>query len=1149
MQGQPSPDANEPSFALLDMQEPIPGYTLEERIGVGGYGEVWRANAPGGLKKAVKIVHGNMSDSRTEREMKAMERIRAVSHPMLLSVERVEIIHDHLFIVTELAEGSLKDRFDACSESDAGIPRDELLAYLRDAADALDFLYEKHHLQHLDVKPENLLMVGGRVKVADFGLVKDLADKGMSLVGGLTPMYAPPEVFDGAPTRHSDQYSLAIVYQEMLTGEAPFGGRTAAQLASQHVNCEPMISPLPHHDRGPITRALSKDPQRRFPSCRTLIQELLKAPETEAALRIRRSRPQTNVATERAAPRTTRPSSPSSPEIRGSRENATVRLSECKQFGSKMLPDSTDVMAEEPVEFESRVAVRPTLFIGVGGAAARALKKLKRRIADLAAPIEQLPSLAMLHLDVALDSSTQYHDDEIALTDDERIAMPLRDAREYRERSGLLLEWLNRRWLYNIPRSLRTEGMRPLGRLAFMDHFENINDALRRGLADIMAPGSISDTGKRLARQMQTDAPQIVLVSSISGGAGSGCVLDLGYAIRDVLNEMGLSDGHIQGLLLHSTPRKAAGREIAIANSVACLSELSHFDSVEGGYPGEPACGIQPRSARRSPFAHTYFTILGEELDDTTFDNACRDVAEYVFQSTLAPTADFFAKCRKMDGPFQEQSSGSMHLRSFGISQVGGGDSKLVQTISELVCRALVDSWLTGQASNSPSASFESKIDEQVQQLLIRIGADAVSLVSMAKATVQATVSNDVESYFRRIVRENSEVLDRDSSLTPVDRAQKLLHVVDELAIGSAQQDLSSPCLRSVVEGKFRNYIDEPRKAISYYLTDLVDRPGHRVVAAEIATHILEKHLQTLQEEITHATRLVEVDLEELQARIITAAEGPALDEKGKPIKPVIELDQESALTAYAVLRMLQVAHVVSSQFVAELLRGHQDDSTAIAKLGDGLRVLASHFDSGTKVFEADEDFSFDSERSSIVLNIQRHDVACKLDVDLQEQYFDRQSPLSSLFDSSQIEWSHLESAIRSGARRLVAGEISHVWTDQMFSESPQPASEVDAASKLEEKIGEATPNVLSLGGAKRLLVLAPQRAAETEAWSRQTAQAAGQPTAFVPAEDDCVTFCYETEHTSLRNVVAALMSERHDFGKLAERLHARIDIDWPPIM
>ena len=70
---------------------------------------------------------------------------------------------------------------------------------MSDAADALDYMRQTFSLQHLDIKPENLLILSGRVKVADFGLVKDIQDVTVSLVGGLTPIYAAPEVFAGPP--------------------------------------------------------------------------------------------------------------------------------------------------------------------------------------------------------------------------------------------------------------------------------------------------------------------------------------------------------------------------------------------------------------------------------------------------------------------------------------------------------------------------------------------------------------------------------------------------------------------------------------------------------------------------------------------------------------------------------------------------------------------------------------------------------------------------------------------------------------------------------------------------------------------------------------------------------------------------------------
>ncbi len=268
-------------------QTPIPGYELVEPLGRGGFGEVWKCKAPGGFFKAIKFVFGQMDGIGRDavfatQEWQALEHIKNIRHPYILSTERVEVVEGTLLIVMELADRSLFDLFQECkAQRKPGIPRSELLDYLLEAAEALDLMSFQHGLQHLDIKPQNLFLVSHHVKVADFGLVnrlshqkKDGEEEEREDCPGVTPTYAAPETLQGKVCRQSDQYSLAIVYQELLTGTLPFKGRTSRQLFLQHLQAQPDLSPLPAEDRAHVARAMSKDPAERFPSCQDFLRAL-----------------------------------------------------------------------------------------------------------------------------------------------------------------------------------------------------------------------------------------------------------------------------------------------------------------------------------------------------------------------------------------------------------------------------------------------------------------------------------------------------------------------------------------------------------------------------------------------------------------------------------------------------------------------------------------------------------------------------------------------------------------------------------------------------------------------------------------------------------------------------------------------------------
>jgi serine/threonine protein kinase len=268
-----------PSGVGVDRTLAVAGsYRLVERMGSGAFGEVWRAEAPGGFPAAIKVIFRPVDHEEAQRELASLELMRGLRHRCLVQTQAFWSQEERLYIVMELADGSLRGRLAEFRKAgQEGIPPDELLTYFRDTAEALDYLHQEHVL-HRDIKPENILLVQGHAKVADFGLARLHGSRRLSIATGAgTPMYMAPEVFRGQVSTQTDQYSLAMTYAELRLGRRVLHGQNLMELMLEHIQGKPDLSPLPQAEQRVILKGLSKEPDDRAPSCLAWFQELEEA--------------------------------------------------------------------------------------------------------------------------------------------------------------------------------------------------------------------------------------------------------------------------------------------------------------------------------------------------------------------------------------------------------------------------------------------------------------------------------------------------------------------------------------------------------------------------------------------------------------------------------------------------------------------------------------------------------------------------------------------------------------------------------------------------------------------------------------------------------------------------------------------------------
>ncbi|WP_051712408.1 protein kinase domain-containing protein [Spirillospora albida] len=251
------------------MERPLGSkYLLEEVLGRGATGEVWRGRSHTGEAFAFKVLHDTLARDRetVDRFLREKSILTGIDHPHLVRVHDLIVEGDTLAIAMDLIDGT--DLRCPLREHGAMRPADAC-AVAAETAHALAAVHDAG-IVHRDVKPENVLLDMRRtppaVRLTDFGIARiaeQATGSSTQLVG--TAPYIAPELADGAPpTPASDLYALGIMLYEMCCGVTPFADRSTMTMLKRHEGYAPgRPEGVPDPLWELITKLLAKDPGQR----------------------------------------------------------------------------------------------------------------------------------------------------------------------------------------------------------------------------------------------------------------------------------------------------------------------------------------------------------------------------------------------------------------------------------------------------------------------------------------------------------------------------------------------------------------------------------------------------------------------------------------------------------------------------------------------------------------------------------------------------------------------------------------------------------------------------------------------------------------------------------------------------------------------
>ncbi len=322
-------------------------YRIIKFLGRGGFADVYLGeHIYLKTQAAIKVMHTHVDSENMEHFRAEAFAIAHLAHPCIIRVLDFDVENNVPFLVMEYApHGNLRQRHPKGTR----VPPHVFLPYVRQVASALQYAHDQK-LIHRDVKPENMLIgQNNQILLSDFGTAlvaqSTLSQNTEEMVTG-TLSYMAPEQIQGKARPSSDQYALAVVVYEWLSGTKPFNG-SYMEIVAQHLSVAPppldeRAPGIPHAVQDVLWRALAKDPHQRYPRVQDFAAALERAFQMQQPQQVAFAR---------------------SPEVR----QPPVRVASTSQVAGRVSSASPTVYASPPVRGKEPVQkIKKGLKRGVG---------------------------------------------------------------------------------------------------------------------------------------------------------------------------------------------------------------------------------------------------------------------------------------------------------------------------------------------------------------------------------------------------------------------------------------------------------------------------------------------------------------------------------------------------------------------------------------------------------------------------------------------------------------------------------------------------------------------------------------------------------------------------------------------------------------